>query len=373
MVAWFNTTIAQGRRILTLAHPTDASNVLGLIFDITAATGKLSAYVSATGNSKQALSSVITANIWQHGCAVFTTTGSCSAYLNGANKATNSGGALVPSGIANTVISGRLSDHTSGIGGQAAHAAVWTRALSDTEVAYLGAGGHPRNIKGLTSYWKIKSAASPVNDEVGTNNLTVTGTTAGTSDPNFQTYMTGGPVGNLSLTVGTPITNIDFSTIFDAVSSAFGVTLQQLAAPTQPTTTASALTAVREVVLTSATGFAAGDYLKITAGGTPTRILYMNGATALVADDQTFASGAAVYNFKVNPATIAGLSMGSNIYSGTPTAATTQALCVFRAACNANVALISDSDQLTITVTGGGGGGGMLMPAGVFSGGFSGG
>jgi hypothetical protein len=294
--------------------------------------------------------------------------------LNGGSKATNSGGALVPSGIANTILSGRAGDHTGGIAGQAAHAAIWTRALSDTEVAYLGAGGNPRNIKGLVSYWKLKSGASPVNDEVGTNNLTVTGTAAGTSDPNFQTYMTGGPVGALSLSVGTPITSIDFSTIFDAVSSAFGVTLQQLAAPTQPTTTASALTAVREVVLTSATGFAAGDYLKITAGGTPSRILYMNGTTALVADDQTFASGAAVYNFKVNPATISGLSMSGNIYGGTPTAATTQALCVFRATCSGNSALIADSDQLTITVTGGGGGGGgMLMPAGIFSGGFTGG
>jgi hypothetical protein len=89
------------------------------------------------------------------------------------------------------------------------------------------------------------------------------------------------------------ITSVDLSAgnLFDDVSSAFTVTLCQLGAATSLTTTTGALTAAREIPLTSATGLAAGDYLKVTSGGTPTRVLAVNGLIALVADDQTATFG----------------------------------------------------------------------------------
>ena len=73
--------------------------------------------------------------------------------------------------------------------------------------------------------------------------------------------------------------------------------------------------------------------------------------------------------------TISGMSMASNIYSGTPVAAATYSNCLFRASCNSDSTIVADSDVFTITIAsgGGGGGGGLLLPAGVFSGGFVGG
>lgn len=382
LVIWLNTTLGQFKRFISLANSTDNANVFNCGTDVTSSSSNLaSAYVSITGNNAQALSSTaMTASTWQHLAAVFASTSSRAIYINGANKGSTGGGPFAPTGINATIISGRASDFTAGIVGQAAQAAVWNRALSDNEVAHLGAGGNPRAIKGCVSYWKIASGESPVVDQIGTNNLTVTGTSAGTTDPSLQTYMTGGPVGALSYTQGTAITAIDLTAggaTFDNVSSAFTATLQQLSAPSQPTTTSSALTAVREVVVGSVGAFSAGDYMKVTSGGTPTRVLGVNVSTntLLVAADQTYSTSAQVFRFAVNPLTVSGLSISSNSFSGTPTSAGVNSLCLFRATCNALGTLMADSDVFTVTVAsgGGGGGGGLQMPAGAFCGGFVGG
>jgi hypothetical protein len=384
LVIWVNITGGQGRRLFELsAGASETTGVIAAILDITGgATNKVSAYRVSSTTSNQALSSVaLTTSAWQHAAIVVSGSSAAAAYLNGGSKGTSST-TVSPATLTNLTISGRPSDFITGINGQAAHAAAWSRALSDTEAAYLGGGGNPRAIKGTVSYWKMSTsggvAETPVSDQIGTNDLTPSGTMgAGTSDPNFQTYMTGGPVGSLSYTAGTAITaiNLNAGHVFDDVSSAFTSALSQLGTPASLTTTTGALTAAREVPLTSATGIAAGDYIKLTSGGTPTRVLAMNGTTALVANDQTASSGAAVYRFGVSPLTIPGLAISSGSFSGTPTSAATNTLCFFRATCSGNSALMADSDLFTITVTGSGGGGGsgLMLPAGIFSGGMIGG
>jgi Concanavalin A-like lectin/glucanases superfamily len=384
LMMWVNTTGGQGRRFFELsAGASETTGVIGLLLDITGgASNKVSSYRLSGSTSNQALSSTaITTSAWQHAALVVSSSSSSAAYLNGGNKGTSST-AVSPATLTNLTISGRPSDFTTGIAGQAAHAAAWSRALSDTEVAYLGGGGNPRAVKGTVSYWKMSTAAgvaeTPVSDQIGSNDLTPSATIgAGTSDPNFQTHMTGGPVGSLSYTAGTAITaiNLNAGHVFDDVSSAFTSALSQLGTATSLTTTTGALTAAREVPLTSATGISAGDYIKLTSGGTPTRVLAMNGTTALVANDQTASSGAAVYRYGVSPLTIPGLGISSGSFSGTPTSAATNSLCFFRATCSGNAALMADSDLFTITVTGtgGGGGSGLMLPAGVFSGGMVGG
>lgn len=382
LVIWVNSSGGQGRRLIELsAGSSEATGVIACILDITgSATNKVSAYRLSSSASNQALTSAaITTGAWQH-CGI-TVSGSSAAasYLNGVNKG-NSSATVSPATLNTLTLSGRPTDFTFGISGQAAHAAAWARALSDTEMAYLGAGGNPRAIKGCVSYWKIATAAgvaeTPVVDQIGTNDLTPSGTIgAGTSDPNFQTYLTGGAIGDLSYTSGTAITaiNLDAGHQFDDVSSAFTVALNQLGTASNLTTTTAALTTAREVPVTSATGIAAGDYIKLTSGGTPTRVLYVNGTTVLVKDDQTASSGAAVYRYGVSPLTIPGLSISSNSFSGTPTSAATNSLCLFRATCSGNSALMADSDLITITVTGSGGGSGLMLPAGIFAGGMIGG
>jgi hypothetical protein len=362
------------------AGASETTGVLGLLTDTTGSSNKVNAYrVSSAGSANQALTSVAaTASTWQHWGVVFASTTSAASFLNGGNKGLSTP-LISPATLTQLTISGRPSDFAFGIGGQAAHAAAWSRALSDTEMAYLGAGGNPRAVKSCVSYWKMASGETPVIDQIGTNDLTPSGTIgAGTSDPNFQTHMTGGPVGNLSYTAGTAITSINLTAghVFDDVSSAFTSVLSQLGTAVSLTTTTSALTAAREVPVTSATGISAGDYIKLTSGGTPTRVLAVNGLIILVAADQTASSGAAVYRLPVSPLTIPGLSISSGSFQGTPTSAATNSLCLFRATCTGNTALMADSDLFTITVTGSGGGGGgsgLMLPAGVFSGGMIGG
>ena len=380
LCTWTNNSGGQGRRIIVLsAGASETTGVLGLLTDTTSASNKVNAYrVSSGGTGNQALTSIaITTGSWQHWGVVFASTTSAASYLNGANKGT-SGTSISPATLTQLTISGRPSDFQFGIGGQAAHAAAWARALSDTEMAYLGAGGNPRAVKSCVSYWKMASGETPVIDQIGTNDLTPSATIgAGTSDPNFQTFMTGGPVGNLSYTAGTAITaiNLNAGHVFDDVSSAFTSTLNQLGTASNLTNTSAPVTAAREIPVTSATGIAAGDYIKLTSGGTPTRVLWVNGTTVLVKDDQTASSGAAVYRYGVSTLTVPGLSISSGSFGGTPTSAATNSLCLFRATCTGNTALVADSDLFTITVTGGGGGGGsgLMLPAGVFSGGMVGG
>lgn len=382
---WITTSGGQARKMLSLVGSGALTNIFGVALDVTAgASNKVSAYRSSGSGDNQALSTVaITTGAWQHMGAVFTSATSVAAFLNGGSKGTSAGN-FTPTGINQTLISGRASDFSFGIAGQAAHAAVWTRALSDVEMAYLGAGGNPQAIKGAVNYWKIASPGgtpeSPVIDQVGTNNLTASGSlAAGTSDPNVQTFMTGGPVGAQNYTQGSAITSLNLAaggTYFDDVASAFTATLQQATSTaTTSTTTASPGTTLREIPMTSVSGFSAGDYIKIGSNAI-TRLLAVNASAVslLVAADQTYSASATVTRYATNPLTVTGLSMSSNVFSGTPTAASTQNLCFFRATCNANSALMADTDVFTITITGGGGGGGGLqMPAGMFSGGFVGG
>jgi hypothetical protein len=282
MCLWTSNSGGQGRRIMVLsAGASETTGVLGLLTDTTGSSNKVNAYrVSSAGSANQALTSVAaTASTWQHWGVVFASTTSAASFLNGGNKGLSTP-LISPATLTQLTISGRPSDFAFGIGGQAAHAAAWSRALSDTEMAYLGAGGNPRAVKSCVSYWKMASGETPVIDQIGTNDLTPSATIgAGTSDPNFQTHMTGGPVGNLSYTAGTAITSINLTAghVFDDVSSAFTSVLSQLGTAVSLTTTTGALTAAREVPVSSATGIAAGDYIKLTSGGTPTRVLVVNG------------------------------------------------------------------------------------------------
>ena len=386
MVIWVNSAGGQGRRYMELsAGATETTGVFGVLTDITAASNKISAYRLSASTSNQALTgAAMTVSTWQHLGVVFASTASAAAYLGGSNKGT-SGAVVTPTTPTQLLISGRPSDFAFGIGGQAAHAALWTRALSDTEMAYLGAGGNPRALKGIVCYWKISTsggvAETPVIDQIGAFDLTPSATMgAGTTDPDFESYFLG-TIGTQSYTAGAAITSINVgvsgtSPLFDNVSAAGTATLKQLGSATAVGTTASALTAVREFALSTLTGITVGGYIKVTSGGTPTRVLGTNATTTsvLVAADQTFASGAQVYYLAVNSLAVAGLSITSNVFAGTPTANSSYTNCLFRHTNNNNSALFADSNLFSMSVTGGGGGGGgLMMPAGVFCGGFIGG
>jgi len=386
LVMWTNNAGGQGRRLFQLNGGSNSeTNCFGILLDVTSASNKLCAYRSSSGGANQALTSAITTSTWQHYGAVFASTSSAASYLNGTVKGT-SGTTVSPAAMAALLVSGRPSDFAFGIGGQAAHMAAWARALSDAEMAYLGGGGNPRAIKGVVSYWKLATvggvAETPVADQIGSNDLTPSATIgAGTSDPSIETFMTGTTIPTQNYTVGVAISSINLGTsgtlpLFDEVTAAYTATLKQLGSATAATTTSSAGTAVREIAVVSVASITVNGYIKVTSGGTPTRVLATNATanTILVAADQTYSSGAQIYTLPVNSLTVSGLSISSNVFSGTPVANATNALCFFRATNNTVSTAVADTNLFTMNITGGGGGtGGMMLPAGIFSGGFVGG
>jgi len=369
----------QARKYISVGNSGDSNNAVVVGTDVTAAaTNRPSLFTTATSGNNQVTAGVamdITGN-YNFICAVAASSSSRAVYLNGSNKGASGSVAAFPTGIDAFVISGRVTDFTSGIAGSIAHMALWLRALSDAEVAYLGTGGNPRAIKGCVSYWKFNGTdLTTVPDDIGTNDLTVVGTvTAGSTNPNFETFMTGTALANLNLTQGTAFAGVNSG--FDNVTSPFTVSLCQLNAPTTPTATTQALTNVREVPVAAVTGLVADNYIKIAGNANPARILTVNATalTVLVDKDQTFTSGAAISYYTVNPLTLSGLNTAT--LAGTPATSGTFNLCFLRAKCNADTTIVADTNIINITIAASGGGGGsagVMLVAGSYCGGFSGG
>src|SRR5690606_30193422 len=118
-----------------------------------------------------------------------------------------------------TRISGTLGA-ANHMDGNLAHAAMFDRALTAAEAAYLGAGGNPR-YAGPTCYWKINGASPEVEQISGTNNLTVNGTTSEADNPTIASYFTGSSYSNQTWTQGEAISSLTADARFDDVSSAF--------------------------------------------------------------------------------------------------------------------------------------------------------
>ena len=183
MACWFNsTTTAANQTLMGLAvsgTQTDWSlrargNVAG--DPVTARSQVASSSVNAD------TSAGYTANVWHHACAVFASTTSRAAYLNGGSKGTETSSSS-PSGVNRTAIGIDAFDLASAAtDGRIAEAAMWNVALTDADVLSLAAGASPLLVRpeGLVAYWPLIGRTSP---EIGlkssANNLTVTGAVAG--------------------------------------------------------------------------------------------------------------------------------------------------------------------------------------------------
>jgi len=121
--------------------------------------------ITTDGASKIATSSATyTASTWQHAAAVFSAVDSRAALLNGGNKGTDASSAR-PLGISQTQLGRTYA--TSNLTGNLAHAAIWSAALTDAEVASLynnGIGLDPRLIRpdALVAYWPLLNADGDV-------------------------------------------------------------------------------------------------------------------------------------------------------------------------------------------------------------------
>lgn len=132
-----------------------------------------------------------TASAWHHACGVFSANNSRAAYLNGGGKGTET--TSVPGGYTWADMSvgafkGSSSSVFSPINGRVAHAAIWSAALGDDEVAALAKGVCPLRVRpqSLVCYWPLYGNGSPEPNygrNGSTYNLTMNGTMAQADGP----------------------------------------------------------------------------------------------------------------------------------------------------------------------------------------------
>lgn len=134
--------------------------------------------ISSTGTS---------ADVWTHACAVFAGDDLRCAYVNGASKGSDPT-SKVPDGINRTLLGARyVSPGVKNLflNGDIAEAAIWNAALTDDQVASLvvapGVGIYPSDVRpeSLAAYWRLLGDDSPEPDEIGSNDLTVSGAVQG--------------------------------------------------------------------------------------------------------------------------------------------------------------------------------------------------
>lgn len=355
VAGWGNFTVGQARNYVSVCKTTDLNNTFTLGTDRGTAGNQMSALIQITGNNGQVLGGVIPSLTWCHLTMTMTATTGPGVFLNGGSKNSTTGG-LTPAGVNGILFSGRPGDFSSGAGGQFAHWGYWNRVLSDLEVAYIGAGGNPRWLT-PGDYWKFTSGQSPVTDEMGLSNLTVTSATAGTSDPTngVASYWTAAAFGNQTHTQGSAISAVNLTTKFDqmAASVDYTSTLKQLSAPGSPTTATAAGTASNLLTVASVTGFAVNGYASVTNNSTPTLILAISGTTLLLGTPRTWSASNSVYPFTVNARTFTGGPViSANSYGGTPASGDVGTFpnCFIRAANTTTATLIGDSPLFSITV-----------------------
>lgn len=166
---------------------TGANNRVVLFTGGTAGLAARAQSVNTANTSRTASTSVgYSAGAWTHCAAVFASTTSRSAYVNGGNKNSETSTSDPGSNWDRTSI-GRRTDGTVYIDGKIALPAIWNVALSDDEIAALGAGYHPllirpQNLVFFAPLWRTSASDNEV-DIVGGLTLAQTSSPVPFEDP----------------------------------------------------------------------------------------------------------------------------------------------------------------------------------------------
>ena len=137
---------------------------------------------------------------WHHYAGVYSATNSRTAYLDGTASTTNTGNRTFSNSFDELIIGNSFLSNTD-FNGYIAHVAIWTSALSGTDVASLAAGANPQAIdaSNLFAYYPMTSSGSPGEDIVGSYDLTLYNQAAyDSNNPTVDSYG-GGAISRLML------------------------------------------------------------------------------------------------------------------------------------------------------------------------------
>lgn len=191
MCAWAKTSITGAdQTIVSIKNSVGTRDIN--IFSLRVSTGNAVNANTGDGsnNSSASTSTTISADTWFHACAVFASSTSRAAYLNGAGKGTNTG-SRTPSGVNRTsigVVNGTaVYDPFAPAGtGDIAEVAIWNIALSDADVASLATGVSPLLVhpEALVGYWPLIGNNSPENNLLSnTSVMSITGSLSAAAHP----------------------------------------------------------------------------------------------------------------------------------------------------------------------------------------------
>lgn len=151
-------------------------------------TGALVAASTTTTTVQATASATVGDTNFHHACGVWASNTDRAVYFDGANKGTNTtSNAPTTAGMNQTTLGIRPTLDGSSHEGKIAHAAFWSVALTDAEVALLAAGISPLQIQraNLICYLRRMGTASPEVDEIAGATFTVTGATAHQDGPSI--------------------------------------------------------------------------------------------------------------------------------------------------------------------------------------------
>lgn len=185
LAAWaYFDTLGSGREVMCLNDASATVQTFRLVYS----HGALAmAAIAQDGSTGQANSSTTpSTGTWHHCCAVFSSTTSRTAYLDGGNSGSNAT-SISPSGIDRSNIAAFRNGTDPVVlhlDGRVAEAAIWSAALSAAEVASLGDGFAPPLIRpdALVAYWPLIRDGDK--DRIGGFDLTAVNTpTVGSHPP----------------------------------------------------------------------------------------------------------------------------------------------------------------------------------------------
>jgi Concanavalin A-like lectin/glucanases superfamily len=180
LAAWCLSTGGGSRHILGLYNSASTGDTNYCSMLMTTGDAISARSCDGTSASNATSSASATDGVWCHAAAIFVSTTSRASYLDGANKGTNAT-SRAPSGFNRTSISHRdnsSNDQAFNATGLLAEAAIWNVALSDAEVAMLGAARvSPLLVRrdALVAYWPLLGGYSPEIDLIGRQDMTIQG------------------------------------------------------------------------------------------------------------------------------------------------------------------------------------------------------
>jgi len=183
LCAQFRQTASASDGIVTIGDTTSDSDFRLLV----TSGGVIQADAEASGVDHATTTSTTTSlNTWGSACAVFTSSTSRSAYLNGGGKGTDTSTSS-PSGVDTTAV-GMLYRSSPGnfFVGDIAEVGIWSRALGDGEIAGIGLGYSPTCYANTTGYYRMLTRSATERDEFGSTRTDLTmgsGTSTSSTHP----------------------------------------------------------------------------------------------------------------------------------------------------------------------------------------------